>query len=90
MRIPKYAAALTAALALSLASLPAVCAEEVPEWPSEQEQHLQEADSSLLDIQRKRFQARLAGDEEAAKRLDRQYKKLQKDRNQLLQATGRR
>jgi hypothetical protein len=92
MRFSEYAgaAALLVALSLSLVSVPIVSADEVPEWPSEQENKLNQADNELLDVQRARFRALFAQDKEGAERLDRQFKALQKDRNQLLQATGRR
>jgi Spy/CpxP family protein refolding chaperone len=89
---PKYgrAATLLVALSLSAVSIPAVSADEVPEWPSEQENQLNRADTELLEVQRARFRAIFSQDEEAVKRLDRQFKELQKDRNELLQATQRR
>jgi hypothetical protein len=84
------AVALSIALSLSLSSVSTVSADEVPEWPSEQEERLKQADKAVLDLQRARFRALFGNDKEEAKRLDRQFKELQKDRNQLLQATGRR
>lgn len=93
MRFSKYmrSSALAAVLALSLAYVPKILAAEIPEWPSEQEKALKQADKELLDVQRARFRAQFfSKDEEDAKRLDKQFKELQKNRNQLLQATGRR
>jgi Spy/CpxP family protein refolding chaperone len=83
-------AALSIALSLCAASVPVVSADEAPKWPSEQEQQLKQADKQLLEVQRARFRALFGNDKEEAKRLDRQFKELQKERNQLLQATGRR
>jgi hypothetical protein len=74
---------------LSLAAASIVSADEIPEWPSEQEQKLKQVDKQVLELQRARFRAHFGDDKKAAKRLDRQFKELQKDRNELLQATGR-
>lgn len=93
MRLVKWtrATGLSVALALTFALVPAISADEIPEWPSEQEKALKQADQQLLDVQRARFQAIFFGkDKEKVKRLDKQFKELQKDRNELLEATGRR
>jgi hypothetical protein len=94
MRLAKRTRTTAVFVALSLffaSVVPAAWADEVPEWPSEQEQVLKSADKQLLDVQRARFRARFFGkDKEDAKKLDKQFKELQKERNSLLQAMGRR
>jgi uncharacterized membrane protein (DUF106 family) len=90
MKFSEHAPVAILLIALSLSLASAVSANEVPEWPSEQETQLKQADKELLEVQRARFRARFSNDKEAAKQLDKQFKELQKDRNELLQATGRR
>ncbi len=76
--------------ALSLLALPvATVGQEVPYWPTAQEQRLKEVDAQVLDVQRQRFRALFGQDHEAAERLDKQFKELQKERRALLRVTER-
>ncbi|OFV86648.1 MAG: hypothetical protein A3J75_06090 [Acidobacteria bacterium RBG_16_68_9] len=89
MRLSIAALALGAALATATVAPPAF-AQSVPYWGSEQEERLKEVDGQILDLQRQRFQAIFAKepDQEAVKRLDKQFRELQKERRKLLEATG--
>ena len=87
MRLWMPATALMVALAVAIPAF----AQSAPEWPSEQEERLKEFDGKILDLQRQRFRAVFAEnkDEEAIKRINKQFRELQKERRKLLEATGR-
>jgi septal ring factor EnvC (AmiA/AmiB activator) len=60
-----------------------------PEWPSQQEERLEQLDAQLLAVQRQRFIAVFGKDKEEAKRLDERFDEIQKERFEMLRATGR-
>ena len=80
---------LAAGMLLVLLSPRIALAQDVPTWPSEQEQRLKEVDTQLLDVQRQRFAALFGKDKESTKQLEQKFSELQKERRQLLRATGR-
>lgn len=64
---------------------------EEPQWPSEQEERLKELDAEVLDVMRLRFVAMFGkdgGDKEEAQRLSERLREIQKERFEMLRATG--
>lgn len=57
-------------------------------WPSEQEQRLDELDKQLLDTMQKLFTAKYHDETAAVEKLTREYEAQQKERLELLRATG--
>jgi hypothetical protein len=55
----------------------------------ETDQKLKEADSRVLELQRSRFRALFGSDKKEAERLNKEFRKAQKERRGLLRATGR-
>jgi uncharacterized membrane protein (DUF106 family) len=75
---------LTVSLILPAAS---VALAQGPSLKNEEEVQLEKAETNVLVLQRKLFAARQGEDKEAIKRLEKQFKKLQKERLRLLRAT---
>lgn len=65
--------------------------EDKPRYRDEMEKRLGSADSELLDLQAARFRANFAAtkDEEEVERLEKEFRELQKERRDLLRATGK-
>lgn len=66
----------------------ALAADDIPYWPSEQEERLRQVEHELLDVQRDLAAARLNNDEKQAEELSKQYKEIQEERVKLMRATG--
>jgi hypothetical protein len=62
--------------------------EAAVEWPSEQEKRLEELDGQVLETKRKLFTAKYHKDSAAVEKLTQEYKDQQKERIELLRATG--
>ena len=62
---------------------------DVPYWPSEQEERLKEVEKQSLDLQRKLFVTHMNQDGDAVKRLSKEFQSVQRERVQLLRATGK-
>jgi len=59
-------------------------------WPGDAtDDQLKEADAKLLDLQRRRFKALFGSDKAEAERLNKEFSKLQRERHDLLRASGR-
>ena len=62
--------------------------DSAPQWPSDQESRLEDLDSQVLETKRKLFAAKQASDSAAVEKLSKEYKEQQKERLELLRATG--
>jgi hypothetical protein len=65
--------------------------ENLPEWPSEQEEQLKKLDEEMFDVMRLRFAAifgKDGQDEKEVERLSDRLKDIQKERFEMLRATG--
>jgi 5-methylcytosine-specific restriction endonuclease McrBC GTP-binding regulatory subunit McrB len=62
-----------------------------PQYRDEMDERLGSADSRLLDLQMARFRALFGKkkDEEEIEKVDKEFRELQKERRELLRATGR-
>jgi len=59
-------------------------------WPDDPaDQELKAADGKVLDLQRKRFRALFSNDKKEVERLNKEFRSAQKERRELLRATGR-
>lgn len=63
-------------------------ADDIPYWPSEQEERLRQVEHDLLDVQRDLAAARFNNDEKQVEKLSKQYKEIQDERVKLMRATG--
>jgi len=82
MRFQRFAAVL--ALAVLIAPM-VVRAEESPR--NEEERLLDETEDNVIQVQRQLFAARQSNDTKEISRLEKKFKKLQKERVRLLRAT---
>ncbi len=62
--------------------------ETVPQWPSEVDEELRQADQKVLELHSKLLTARLRQDEAAVKRLGEEIRELDRKRVELLHASG--
>lgn len=63
-------------------------ADDIPYWPSEQQERLRQVEHNLLDVQRDLAAARFNNDEKQVEKLSKQYKEIQDERVKLMRATG--
>jgi cob(I)alamin adenosyltransferase len=63
-------------------------ADDIPYWPSDQEERLRQVEHDLLDVQRDLAAARLNNDEKQVEKLSKQYKKIQDERVKLMRTNG--
>lgn len=59
-----------------------------PQWPSEVDEELRQADEKVLELQGKLLTARLREDDAVVKRLGEEIRELDRKRVKLLQASG--
>lgn len=81
--------AFAAALLVTSALAASAAADDTPYWPSEIERRLNEVDAQVIDMQRKLRAARHGGDNKAVEKLEGTFRNLQRERGQLLRASGR-
>ncbi len=66
----------------------AALADEVPDWPSQQELRLEELEKRSAELQQKLFAARMQQQQEEAKRLSREARTVKDERFELMRALG--
>jgi len=72
----------------SLSTVPTANGADVPEWPSEREDRLNQVESEVIEVQRQLAVARRNQDADAVEKLSKQFKELQDERAKILRATG--
>jgi hypothetical protein len=77
-----------AALAAALCAPALLAADEIPSWPHEQQARLREVEGQVLDVQRKLFAARQQRDDASVATLSEEFRKLQKERRELIRITA--